>query len=228
MHSDSIVAWARRPAFYRVLPFALFIAGLAIRGASTGVFSLDARWWYAPQAGAAALALMVFAPRYDELRAWPRSGLTIATSIAVGAAVFVLWIGADADWMRIGHPVASYVAERADGSIDWGFAALRLVGAVMIVPIVEELFWRSFFMRWLDGRGWNVRDPSTASWFAVIASSCVFALAHDRWLAGVIAGLAYAALYRRTGLLWSAVLAHACTNLLLGAWVLNGHAWMYW
>ena len=63
---------------------------------------------------------------------------------------------------------------------------------------------------------------------AVLASTCVFTLAHTEWLAAAIAGLAYALLYRATGSLWTAVVAHAVTNGVLGAWVvLFGH-WRYW
>jgi CAAX prenyl protease-like protein len=53
-------------------------------------------------------------------------------------------------------------------------------------------------------------------------------LAHTLWLAAIIAGLAYAWLYIRTGKLWVAVLAHAVTNGLLGAWVVFTGNWGYW
>ena len=61
-----------------------------------------------------------------------------------------------------------------------------------------------------------------------MASSAVFALAHTLWLAALLAGLAYAWLYRSTGTLWAAVIAHAVTNGLLGAWVVATGQWHYW
>jgi len=62
----------------------------------------------------------------------------------------------------------------------------------------------------------------------ILASSAVFALAHDLWLAGLIAGLIYALLYRRFANLWYCIIAHATSNLALAGWVLWSGAWQYW
>ena len=56
----------------------------------------------------------------------------------------------------------------------------------------------------------------------------VFMLAHTLWLAAIVAGLAYAWLYRRTGRLWVPVIAHAVTNGALGVWVVATRQWSYW
>ena len=53
-------------------------------------------------------------------------------------------------------------------------------------------------------------------------------LAHTLWLAAILAGLAYALLYRWSGRLWTAVIAHAVTNGLLGLWVIASHRWEFW
>ena len=53
-------------------------------------------------------------------------------------------------------------------------------------------------------------------------------LAHTLWLAAIVAGLAYAWLYRRTGSLWIAVIAHAVTNGALGVWVVTTGNWAFW
>ena len=180
------------------------------------------------QVAPALVALMIFAPRFDELRAAPASAGAWAATIGAGGAVFVLWITLDAAWMRIGQPVASFVPQAADGSLRLDLIALRSFGAVIVVPIMEELFWRSFLMRWIDRRAFRELAPQRVSWFALMASAGVFALAHDRWLAGVLAGLVYGLLYRHTGKLWYAIAAHALTNGLLAAWVVAGAHWEYW
>ena len=59
-------------------------------------------------------------------------------------------------------------------------------------------------------------------------STLAFMLAHVLWLAAIVAGLAYAWLYRRTGELWTAVVAHAVTNGALGAWVVATRNWAFW
>ena len=82
---------------------------------------------------------------------------------------------------------------------------------------MEELFWRSFLMRWIQQP--RLRRPSTRSASACgacVLSTFLFMLAHTLWLAAIIAGLAYAWLYMRTGKLWVAVIAHAVTNGALG------------
>jgi CAAX prenyl protease-like protein len=63
---------------------------------------------------------------------------------------------------------------------------------------------------------------------AVLFSALLFGVEHDLWLAGIIAGLAYGWLYVRTGNLWSPILAHGVTNLLLGLWILATGEWRLW
>jgi CAAX prenyl protease-like protein len=71
-------------------------------------------------------------------------------------------------------------------------------------------------------------DPQRVGTKAVVLSTFVFMLAHTLWLAAIVAGLAYAWLYVRSGKLWLAVIAHAVTNGALGAWVgATGH-WQFW
>ena len=71
-------------------------------------------------------------------------------------------------------------------------------------------------------------DPRRIGLKAVLLSTFVFMLAHPMWLAAIVAGLAYAALYRATGRLWTAVIAHAVTNGALGLWVVYSRQWQFW
>jgi CAAX prenyl protease-like protein len=218
-----------RPALVRCLPFAVFIAALALRGFSEG--STDTRWLYALQAGASALALGVLWRHYSELhpaRAVQQQAFGWLLSVGAGLAVFGLWIALTASWMRVGEPVANFVPVRGDDSLHWGLIVLRAAGAVLVVPLVEELFWRSFLMRWIDRRDFLSQAPQQTSLYAWLASSAVFALAHDLWLAGLLAGLVFGALYRRSGQIWHAVLAHAVANLALALWVVTQRAWGFW
>jgi CAAX prenyl protease-like protein len=223
---------ARRPVLLRALPFAVFILLLALRGAAqehadwSGAW--DQRWLYLLQAGGAGALLALFWRRYDELRAVPSSPGELLASVALGLAVFAFWVAPLPAWTRFGQSAASFLPLGADGSLRWDLIAIRCLGAVLVVPLMEELFWRSFLMRWIDRRDFLAAFPRDASWTALIASSAVFALAHTQWLAGFAAGLAYALLYRQRGKLWLSVLAHATTNLALAAWVLARRDWSYW
>jgi CAAX prenyl protease-like protein len=103
-----------------------------------------------------------------------------------------------------------------------------MAGAVLVVPIMEELFWRSFLMRWIDRHDFLRLEPGQVTGYALAVSAAVFALAHTLWFAGLVAGLAYGWLYRRTGSLWMPVAAHALTNGLLALYVVERRAWSFW
>ena len=148
--------------------------------------------------------------------------------MATGVVVFVLWIHLDAPWMQIGTPTAPFVPLAADGSLDWPLIAVRWIGAALLVPVMEELFWRSFLMRWIQSATFEAVDPRRVGLKALVLSTFVFMLAHTLWLAAIVAGLAYAWLYRRTGKLWVAVIAHAVTNGALGVWVVATGNWAFW
>ena len=123
---------------------------------------------------------------------------------------------------------SAYVPLTAAGTVDWPLVALRLAGATLLVPLMEELFWRSFLMRWLQQPIFESVRPMAVGLRAIVLSTFVFVLAHTLWLAAAIAGLAYALLYVRSGKLWTAVIAHALTNALLGVYVVATGSWQFW
>ena len=220
-----------RAAVARIVPFTAFIVLLAARGAipADAVWGLDLRWIYGVAVLVVGGALAWFWREYGELVAqtWP-SAMEIALAIGVGALVFLLWIKLDAPWMEIGTPLADFVPLDPQGQLIWPLVMLRWIGAALIVPLMEELFWRSFLMRWIQSPQFEAVPPQRVALKAVVLSTFVFMLAHTLWLAAVVAGLAYAWLYVRTGKLWVPVIAHAVTNGALGIWVISTGNWMYW
>ena len=117
---------------------------------------------------------------------------------------------------------------RADGALDPLLLVLRLFGFVLVVPVMEELFWRSFVMRRIDSADFMALDPRATSMMALVLTSAVFALEHREWLAGLAAGLAYGMVYRRTGNLRLCIASHASTNLTIAGWVLATGEWRHW
>jgi CAAX prenyl protease-like protein len=83
-------------------------------------------------------------------------------------------------------------------------------------------------MRWIDNPTFEASVPQQIGLRAIVLSTFVFMLAHTLWLAAIVAGLAYAWLYVRTGKLWVAVIAHAVTNGVLGVWVVMTRNWAFW
>lgn len=216
-------------ALARCVPFVVFMALLALRGYLPASLGLDARWIYGGQTVIVAGLLAWYWRSYGEL---VRQNLPDAReagwAVAVGIAVFAVWVRLDAPWMQLGEATASFVPLDADGRLIWPLVALRLAGAALVVPVMEELFWRSFLMRWVQHPVFERVDPQTVGLKAVVLSTFVFMLAHTLWLAAIVAGLAYAWLYRRSGKLWTAVIAHAVTNGLLGVWVIATGRWEFW
>ena len=220
-----------RAALLRLLPFVAFMAVLALRGMAPadGSWGFDARWLYGLNLVVVGGMLLAWRREYGELAWQNRPTLAEAAgAVAVGLAVFVLWIRLDAPWMQIGEPTAGFVPVDAQGRLEAPLIALRLLGATLLVPVMEELFWRSFLMRWLQAPVFERVDPRQVGVKALALSTFVFMLAHPLWLAAIIAGLAYALLYRRSGKLWAAVIAHAVTNGALGLWVVQTGQWQFW
>ena len=221
----SQAAWAR------IVPFALFMLLLALRGAlpEQNALGLDPRWIYALNLVVVGGALAWFWRGYGEFdrQNRPRLG-EAALSVAVGLIVFGLWIHLDAPWMQLGEATAAFVPMTADGRVDWALIAIRWLGATLLVPVMEELFWRSFLMRWIASPQFETVDPRAAGLRALVLSTFVFMLAHTLWLAAIVAGAAYAWLYIRTGKLGCAVIAHAVTNGVLGIWVVWSGRGDFW
>jgi len=220
-----------RAARLRLLPFVAFMALLALRGwaPTDGSWGFDTRWLYAANLVVVGGMLAAWWGQYGELARQNRPDLAEALlAVGVGLGVFVLWIHLDAPWMQIGQPTASFVPVGPGGELLWSLVAVRWLGATLLVPVMEELFWRSFLMRWVQSPQFELVDPQRTGLRAIVVSTFVFMLAHPLWLAAIVAGLAYALLYRGTGRLWTAVIAHAVTNGALGAWVVASGQWQFW
>lgn len=216
------------PSAARIAPFAVFIAFLALQPYLERLF--DARWVVVTRGLAVAAVLALFWRHYEELR---REQARAATSdwllaIAVGIGIFFLWIAFSSGWSTLGSESAGFVPLRADGSIDPWLAGLRLFGLALAVPVMEELFWRSFVMRRIDRADFLRLDPRRASLVAFALSSGLFALEHSQWFAGLIAGAGYAWLYMRSRSLLIPIVSHATTNAILGTWILLTGNWTFW
>jgi CAAX prenyl protease-like protein len=217
-----------RAAWLRILPFAaylLFIAvgeGLIRIGAPAGVM----RWLYPVKIALVAALLALFWRRYDELKRFTLSRTAIAAALVTGVAVLILWVSLASGWMVVGSS-AGY-DPRVDGRIDWLLVAIRIAGAALVVPIMEELFWRSFLMRWIDNLDFQTVEPPQLSLKSFSITVLLFGFEHNLWLAGIVAGAAYSWLYMRYRNLWTPILAHAVTNGLLGLWVVQTGNWSFW
>lgn len=217
-----------RAAWARILPFGTYIFFIILGDllARAGVERADLRWLYPVQTGAVLLLLAVFWRKYEELRSFSLSFRQAAVAVVAGVIVLVLWVNLTAPWMIVGNS-AGY-DPRTNGEIDWLLVAIRIAGAALVVPLMEELFWRSFLMRWVEDSEFERVDPARVGLKAILIPVVLFGFEHNLWLAGIVAGAAYTLLYMRHRNLWSPVLAHAVTNGLLGVWVVATGSWTFW
>src|SRR5262249_6211942 len=133
-----------------------------------------------------------------------------------GVLVFMLWLSIDG--IAGGHANKGYPAPLASASQSFQAAWLlfRTIGAVVTVPIAEELIFRGFLIRRLISSDFASHGVKEFTYASLLFSSVAFGLLHgDRWIAGTAAGLLYAASYLWRGRIGNAVVAHATTNTLL-------------
>jgi CAAX prenyl protease-like protein len=185
-------------------------------------------WLAAARGLIVGIALAWFWREYVELRRPQASRLSDwSLAVAAGLAVFVAWIWLDQDWATVSRS-PGFDPLHEDGRLNWPLALLRLAGLAIVVPVMEELFWRSFLLRWIERHDFLDVTPRSVGLRALLISSVLFALEHNQWLAGGIAGLVYGLLYVRSANLWVPILAHAVTNGALGIWILATGNWQFW
>ncbi|MGE0378387.1 MAG: CAAX prenyl protease-related protein [Planctomycetaceae bacterium] len=216
-----------------VLPFVLYLAGTNLAAYVPGLYPL----------AYAAVVIVVGGASWVLLRGRriivPHRN--VGGAVAVGLAGIIMWIGLSElqleqqiaaflpEWLRpaarssfnpfveLAHPLAA-----------WSFIVVRVAGLAVLVPVVEELFWRGFLLRWIISADWEqvpLGKYQTASFCLV---TLLFTLAHPEWLAAacycvLLNGLLY---WKRN--LWDCFVAHGVSNLALGVYVLVTGTWRLW
>jgi CAAX prenyl protease-like protein len=108
------------------------------------------------------------------------------------------------------------------------FILVRILGSGLVVPPLEEVFFRSFLYRYLAKPDFQSIPLGQFFWLPFFGTSILFGLEHREWLAGILCGFAYQGLVCRKKRLGDAISAHAITNFLLGLWVVWKQAWHFW
>jgi len=108
------------------------------------------------------------------------------------------------------------------------FIVVRTLGSSIVVPPLEEVFYRSLVYRYIAKPDFQSVPLGWFSWTPFLVTSVVFGFAHYEWLAGMLCALAYQGLVCWKKRLGDAITAHAITNLLLGLWVVWQGAWKFW
>jgi len=215
----------RHPAVAYIAPFAVFIA---------------LRWlpfppqFLAPVRFVAVTATLVVFSR----SVIPRRPAFLIGSMLLGVAVLAIWIGPDMLWgpsyreswlFRNGITGAARSVLPVLLRSNPYFIAVRVLESVLLIPVLEELFWRGWLMRYLIRADFESVPLGRYTPLSFWVVALLFASEHGPyWEVGLVAGVAYNWWLVRTRNLADCMLAHAVTNALLAGYVLVFGQWQYW
>jgi len=219
---------ARWPSLAYVLPFAVFLLFLALQTQLPLNPAVD----YPLRVVLLSAVLIVFSRHVLNLKIshW-------FITVALGIGVFLIWIGPDLlfpDYRRhwifqnaivgqVSHAVPE--ATLLSPLVLWS----RIIRAVILVPIIEELFWRAWLMRWIISPRFEEIQLGAYAPAAFWITAVLFASEHGPyWDVGLAAGIIYNWWMIRTRSLGDCILAHAVTNGCLCAYVVATRHWEYW
>ena len=188
-------------------------------------------WAYSARAATAGVGLLAFFFMVAERKA-PSLG-SVIWGLAAGLGVCLLWVWPESfafyrRFFIIGGDAQPGAPSPYDPAVcGWALTIAKLAGSAFIIAPAEELFFRSFLYRWIQGGDTNGARIDRFDIGAFIWTVGLFALEHDRYLAGAMAGVIYGLLAIRKGLA-SAIVAHVVTNLALGLYVIVYGEWTFW
>jgi uncharacterized protein len=189
--------------------------------------------WYPLAYMARVVVVALVAWRYratwHDFRPWPSARAT-GLAVSIGLIVWGLWIGLDGL-----YPALPFLGKRVAFDLGlmppparWAFVGARMTGLVVIVPVIEELFWRSFLLRWLIDQEFEKVPIGPITPLAAVVSSVAFALVHPEWLPALLTGALWVWLLSATRSLGACLVSHATANLALGLYVIATGDWKYW
>ena len=227
---------AASPVAARVVPLFIFCLLTALQG-KLGAGSQY--WVYLAKTILGAWMIWVLRPVLLEMRwnfGWE--------AVAAGVLVFVLWVGLDGLYPDLDRlmgflqskpgPGAAHVLWNppqhfGSGSIlGWFFIAVRIIGSSLVVPPLEEVFFRSFLYRYVIASDFQNVPLTRFVWRSFALAALFFGFYHNEWLPGILCACVYQGLVCWKGRLGDAITAHAVTNFLLGCWVIGRPAWNFW
>jgi uncharacterized protein len=224
-------------AFYRYLPFTVFMLFIGLDElirflAGHGLITLGETtlyYLYPLKIIIVVSVLYRYRREYKELKLQELAN--IPTTIAVcgaGLLVFFLWIHMDWTLGVAETPRGFNPALLPGGWVRVVMTMSRVGGAVLVVPLMEELFWRSFLIRYIIDVNFLKVPIGAFSWISFLLTVALFGFEHNYILAGMMAGIFYNLILYRTRSITLCVLAHSVTNLALALYVLSTGKWQFW
>jgi CAAX prenyl protease-like protein len=149
------------------------------------------------------------------------------SAVVSGLVVNWVWIGSDHLYKHQGQGGFDPTVV-SNGALRAATVFFRLAGAVIVVPIMEELFYRSWMARWIIKPDFTAVKVGAFTWPSLLITTGIFTLGHHHWLPAIFAGLVFHAHVLWSKRLNEAVVSHAVANLALGIYVLKTQRWEFW
>jgi CAAX prenyl protease-like protein len=208
-------------------PMALFLGLVWVGGQWSALYPTA----YVARTVLVAILLWWFWGHYTKIR-WNHWWLGIIVGV-IGIFQWIgmqLWLQNHIEFFKPGENVFDPMKEFASPSLMWSFIAVRVIGAVLVVTVMEELFWRDFVWRSiLAPNDFKLAQVGEWGWAPFLIVAGVFATVHGNWwLTAIVWAMMVGALLVYTRSLGACIIAHATTNLLLAAYVLRTHDWAFW
>jgi CAAX prenyl protease-like protein len=210
-----------------ILPMAVFLLLTGAAGKWPDAYPLI----YLVKTILTAAALVVLWPNFTKIR-WNHWWL----GLILGVVGIFQWIGMQLLLQKY-FPVFRPSGEAFnpltyfhDDGMRNAFIVVRLIGAVLVVPVMEELFWRDFLWRQiLAPNDFKLAAVGEWGWAPFLIVAGAFSTVHGNWMpTAIVWGLMIGALLVYTKSLGACIIMHGTTNLLLGLYVLHTHDWSFW
>lgn len=227
----------KNKALPRILPFIVFMGFIGVEGLATYLNDTefitlnrtDLYYLYPLKALAVTCVLAYLWKYYIEIHWYDLKDLkTFSISVLTGLLIFILWINLDFNIATQGSP-SGFNPQHIDNNFTRiSMICIRMIGAVILVPVMEELFWRSFLIRYIITSDFNKTAIGHFTWTSFLITAVLFGLEHHYILAGIIAGIIFNLLLYHTKSIAHCILSHAVANLALGIYVLLSGEWRFW
>lgn len=214
-----------------VAPMVAFLGFLALNSALKHFVGPESAksteyWIYPAQTLFCGILLIVFWREYQLAR--PASAIF---GLTIGVVVVLMWIAPQA-WLGFPPRIDGFNPETfaINSPLYWATVGFRFLRLVVVVPLVEEIFWRGFLLRYLIEEDFENVPLGKFSWLSFSVVVLAFAFSHSRpdWPAALATGILYNVVVYRSKSLTTCVLTHATTNLLLGLWIMHTRQWGFW
>lgn len=150
-------------------------------------------------------------------------------ALLAGALIFALWVGLDGHYPMFSSASSYYNPTVFGTELQIILLSVRLVGSVLVAAVIEELFVRSFLLRFLiDPDKWADVPVGTYTLGSFVVVVLFFGFAHFQWLPGILTGIILNLLLYKRKNIYSCVQAHAIANLMLFLYVIYTGSWFFW